>query len=108
MRIVALEKEVARYKAEVETTSVQTSTESSPEELLRRIEVLEKVCRFVFPINFFSKIKYLATNFPLSKWRLIRPTSKVKRKLSSWSSMRRDYRGYKLKYETLLLLLSDE
>jgi hypothetical protein len=47
MRIVALEKEVARYKAEVETTSVQTSTESSPKELLRRIEVLEKVCRSV-------------------------------------------------------------
>jgi uncharacterized small protein (DUF1192 family) len=49
MRIVALEKEVARYKAEVETTTVQVSTQSSPEVLLRRIEVLEKVCCVLFP-----------------------------------------------------------
>jgi uncharacterized small protein (DUF1192 family) len=43
-RIAALEKEVARYKAQVEgegTTSVET--EMSREELVQRIGVLEKV-----------------------------------------------------------------
>lgn len=43
MRIVALEKELARYKAELEINPVNITTQSSPEELLRRIDVLEKV-----------------------------------------------------------------
>jgi hypothetical protein len=44
MRIVALESEVARYKVELEKTPVQITPQSLPEELLRRIDVLEKVC----------------------------------------------------------------
>jgi hypothetical protein len=44
MRIVALEKEVARYKAQVEATPVQQNSELSGAELLQKIDTLEKVC----------------------------------------------------------------
>jgi hypothetical protein len=43
MRIVALEKEVARYKAQVEATPVQQNSELSGAELLQKIDTLEKV-----------------------------------------------------------------
>lgn len=42
MRIVSLEQEVAWYKAQIETDTVPVNNESSKEELLRKIDVLEK------------------------------------------------------------------
>jgi hypothetical protein len=43
MRIVALEKEIARYKVQIEIEGAQGDTEATVEELLRKIDVLEKV-----------------------------------------------------------------
>lgn len=43
MRIVALEKEVARYKVQIEAEQVQGGINLPVEELLRKIDVLEKV-----------------------------------------------------------------
>jgi len=43
MRIVALEKEVERYKVQLEAEPVQEATELSIEQLLQKISVLEKV-----------------------------------------------------------------
>jgi hypothetical protein len=43
MRIVALEKEVARYKVQIEAEQVQGDINLPVEELLRKIDVLEKV-----------------------------------------------------------------
>lgn len=42
MRIVALEKKVERYKIQVEAESAQVTSESSVEQLLKTIDVLEK------------------------------------------------------------------
>jgi len=42
MRIVALEKEVERYKIQVEAESTQATSESSVDQLLKTIDVLEK------------------------------------------------------------------
>ena len=44
MRIVALEKEVERYKIQAEARPIQTNTESSVDQLLQKIDILEKVC----------------------------------------------------------------
>jgi hypothetical protein len=38
-----LEKEIARYKVQIETEQVQGGTDAPVEELLRKIDVLEKV-----------------------------------------------------------------
>ena len=43
MRITALEKEVERYKVQLETETVQDGTDVPVAELLRKINVLEKV-----------------------------------------------------------------
>jgi hypothetical protein len=43
MRIVALEKEVERYKTQIEAQPVQSNSECSTAELLERINTLEKV-----------------------------------------------------------------
>jgi len=45
MRITALEKEVARFKAQIEAEPPKAPAECSTEELLSKIEVLEKVGR---------------------------------------------------------------
>jgi hypothetical protein len=44
MRITALEKEVARHKAQLETEPSRTHAECTPQELLQKIDMLEKVC----------------------------------------------------------------
>jgi uncharacterized small protein (DUF1192 family) len=43
LRINALEKEIERYKAQVEALPAQVTSEMSSAELLQRIETLEKV-----------------------------------------------------------------
>jgi hypothetical protein len=43
MRITSLEQEVARYKTQVEAEPIQPNSECSVEELLRKINILEKV-----------------------------------------------------------------
>ena len=58
MRIVALEKEVARYKAQVEATPVQQNSELSGAELLQKIDTLEKVWIQANFVDYFSKTEY--------------------------------------------------
>ena len=43
MRIVALEKEIARYKAQLEAETVKANSNCSVDELLQKIDILEKV-----------------------------------------------------------------
>jgi len=57
MRIVALEKEVERYKVQLEAEPVQETTELSVEQLLQKISVLEKVDLCQLLTDLFSKIK---------------------------------------------------
>lgn len=58
MRINALEKEVERYKAQVEALPVQATSEMSKAELLKRIETLEKVLLIGKKVVNDSKTKY--------------------------------------------------
>jgi len=44
MRIIALEKEVQRYKTQIEAQPVEASGDCSVPDLLQKIDTLEKVC----------------------------------------------------------------
>ena len=55
---MALEKEVARYKAQVEATPVQQNSELSGAELLQKIDTLEKVWIQANFVDYFSKTEY--------------------------------------------------
>jgi len=57
MRIVALEKEIERYKTQLEPLPVQNNTECSAAELLQKIDTLEKVCLFGYQLSLTSLAK---------------------------------------------------
>ena len=83
MRIVSLEKEVERYKTQLEAEAIETPSEtSSVQDLLQRISVLEKVGVPAMTMLTGSKTKYLMTNFPPSSVHSTKLINKVRRRSS--------------------------
>jgi hypothetical protein len=81
MRINALEKEVERYKVQVEALPVLATSEMSNAELLQKIETLEKVPIACKRLANDSKTKSSALSYQRWKQRSTKPTNKISERL---------------------------
>jgi hypothetical protein len=80
-RINALEKEIERYKAQVEALPAQATSEMSSAELLQKVETLEKVSSSRKRLANASKTKSSALNFRRWKQPSTKPTNKINGRL---------------------------
>lgn len=81
LRINALEKEIERYKAQVEALPAHVTSEMTSAELLQRIETLEKVPIPRKRLANVSKTKSSAPNFRQWKQPSTKPTNKINGRL---------------------------